>query len=101
MPLDLDVFATRTESRFVVGVCVQVACQLESKAAGLMVEPGSLPPEEHAGTPRMRGVPEVAILCGNIEVRLPTRHPRHRRNRRRGKRYGLRARVRCPALGMT
>ena len=57
MAFELGVFAPRTESRFIVGVCVPGACRLESKVAGLTVEPGS----------------------------LLTRHPRHRRHRRRGK----------------
>jgi hypothetical protein len=89
------------ESRFVVGVCVQVACLLESKVAGLTVEPGSLPPGERAVTLRMRDGTADALLSGNIKVRLPSRYPRHRRHRRHGKRYGLRTGVQRPALGMT
>lgn len=71
LTLDLGVFAPRSESRFVVGVSVPVACRFESKVAGITVEPGSLSAGEHDVTLVVRDVPADALLSGNVEVRSP------------------------------
>jgi hypothetical protein len=69
--VDLESEGTTPSISFVIGVCVPVACRLESKVAGLTVEPGLLPPVYHDVTLRVRDVPAGAILSGNVEVRSP------------------------------
>jgi hypothetical protein len=67
--VDLESEGTTPSNSFVIGVFVPVACRLESKVAGLTVEPGLLPPVYHDVTLRVRHVPAGAILSGNVEVR--------------------------------